>query len=80
MEGTQELSDVQRIVPDLQGSRIGDSDNPRHPGVMQQMKQDDPSGLARNTCATLRAYRTDRPHFIDKMPNNFRGSTSASFT
>jgi tetratricopeptide (TPR) repeat protein len=71
VEGTQELSDVQRIVLDLQG-RDRDLDNPRYPGVMQQMKQDDFLRLGDKYLRDTRAYRTDRPHFIDKMPNNFR--------
>jgi tetratricopeptide (TPR) repeat protein len=71
VEGTQELSDVQRIVLDLQG-RDRDLDNPRYPGVMQQMKQDDFLRLGEKYLRDTRAYRTDRPHFIDKMPNNFR--------
>jgi predicted Zn-dependent protease len=71
VEGTQELSDVQRIVLDLQG-RDRDLDNPLYPGVMQQMKQDDFLRLGEKYLRDTRAYRTDRPHFIDKMPNNFR--------
>ncbi len=71
VEGTQELSDVQRIVLDLQG-RERDLDNPRYPGVLQQMKQDDFLRLGEKYLRDTRAYRTDRPHFIDKMPNNFR--------
>ena len=71
VEGTQELSDVQRIVLDLQG-RDRDLDNPRYPGVMQQMKQDDFLRLGEKYLRDTRAYRTDRPRFIDKMPNNFR--------
>jgi len=71
VEGTQELSDVQRIVLDLQG-RERDLDNPRYPGVMQQMKQEEFLRLGEKYLRDTRAYRTDRPHFIDKMPNNFR--------
>jgi tetratricopeptide (TPR) repeat protein len=71
VEGTQELSDVQRIVLDLQG-RDRDLDNPRYPGVLQQMKRDDFLRLGEKYLRDTRVYRTDRPHFIDKMPNNFR--------
>jgi tetratricopeptide (TPR) repeat protein len=71
VEGTQELSDVQRIVLDLQG-RDRDLDNPRYPGVMQQMQQADFVRLGEKYLRDTRAYRTDRPYFIDKMPNNFR--------
>jgi tetratricopeptide (TPR) repeat protein len=71
VEGTQELSDVQRIVLDLQG-RDRDLDNPRYPGVMQQMQQADFVRLGEKYLRDTRAYRTDRLYFIDKMPNNFR--------
>jgi tetratricopeptide (TPR) repeat protein len=71
VEGTQELSDVQRIVLDLQG-RDRDLDNPRYPGVMQQMQQADFVRLGEKYLHDTRAYRTDRLYFIDKMPNNFR--------
>ena len=71
VEGTQELSDVQRIVLDLQG-RDRDLDNPRYPGVMQQMQQADFFRLGEKYLRDTRAYRTARPYFIDKMPNNFR--------
>jgi tetratricopeptide (TPR) repeat protein len=71
VEGTQELSDVQRIVLDLQG-RERDLDHPRYPGVMQHMQAGDFLRLGEKYLRDTRAYRTDRPYFIDKMPNNFR--------
>ena len=71
VEGTQELSDIQRIVLDLQG-RVPDLDNPRYPGVLAGMKPEDFLRLGEKYLADTRVYRTDKPHFIDKMPNNFR--------
>ena len=71
VEGTQELSDIQRFVLDLQG-RDPDLDNPRYPGVLGAMKREDFRRLGEKYLADTRVYRTDRPHFIDKMPNNFR--------
>ena len=71
VEGTQELPDVQRIVLELQG-RDPDPDDPRYPGVLADLSRDDIGALGARYAAETRVYRTDRPHFIDKMPNNFR--------
>jgi hypothetical protein len=71
VEGTQELADVQRIVLTLQG-RDPDLDNPRYPGVLAGMTEEDFRRLGETFLADTRAYRSGRPYFIDKMPNNFR--------
>jgi tetratricopeptide (TPR) repeat protein len=71
VEGTQELSDIQRIVLSLQG-REPDLENPRYPGVLAAMKPEDFLDLGEKYLADTRVYRTVKPHFIDKMPNNFR--------
>ena len=71
VEGTQELSDIQRIVQDLQG-RDPDLDDPRYPAALADMTAADFRTLGERYLADTRVYRTDRPYFIDKMPNNFR--------
>jgi tetratricopeptide (TPR) repeat protein len=72
VEGTQELSDVQRMVVGMQG-RAPDLDNPRYPGVLADLSAVDILGLGEKYLRDTNAYRTtDKPHFIDKMPNNFR--------
>lgn len=71
VEGTQELSDIQRIVVELQG-REPDLDNPRYPGVLWEMNPEDFLRLGKRYMADTRVYRTGKPYFIDKMPNNFR--------
>jgi predicted Zn-dependent protease len=71
VEGTQELPDIQRIVQELQG-RDPDLDDPRYPGILAQLQRDDAAQLARRYLEDTQAYRTGRPFFIDKMPNNFR--------
>ncbi|HEV7986240.1 MAG TPA: sulfotransferase, partial [Steroidobacteraceae bacterium] len=71
VEGTQELSDIQRFVLELQG-RDPDLGNPRYPGVLTGMKPEDFLRLGEKYLADTRVYRTDKPYFIDKMPNNFR--------
>jgi len=71
VEGTQELSDVPRVVLELQG-RDPDLDNPRYPAVLADMTAEDFRRLGERHLAETRVYRTDKPFFIDKMPNNFR--------
>jgi len=71
VEGTQELAEIQRAVVDLMG-RDSDPDNPRYPAVLADMTAEDFRKLGEKYLAETRAYRTSRPFFIDKMPNNFR--------
>ncbi len=71
VEGTQELPDIQRIVFELQG-RDPDLDNPRYPAALADLTTDDFRRLGARYLAETRPFRTGRPFFIDKMPNNFR--------
>jgi predicted Zn-dependent protease len=71
VEGTQELADIPRAVLELQG-READLDDPPYPGVLAQTTAEDFGRLGRRYLEDTRAYRTGRPFFIDKMPNNFR--------
>ena len=71
VEGTQELANVQAMVVELQG-RDPDLDNPPYPGVLADLNEDDVRRLGHRYLTDTRVFRTDRPFFIDKMPNNFR--------
>lgn len=71
VEGTQELADIQRMVVGLQGP-APDLDNPRYPAALADLSRQDVRALGEKYLADTRIYRTDRPIFIDKMPNNFR--------
>jgi tetratricopeptide (TPR) repeat protein len=71
VEGTQELTDIQQIVLRLQ-DREPDLDNPRYPGVLATMKPEEFVALGEKYLRDTRIFRSDKPHFIDKMPNNFR--------
>ena len=71
IEGTHELPEVQRIVVELQG-RDPDLDNPRYPAALTGLTRDDFAGLGERYLVEAEAYRTGKPVFIDKMPNNFR--------
>jgi predicted Zn-dependent protease len=71
VEGTQELANIQQAVTMLRG-RDPDLDNPRYPRILAHMSADDFLKLGEQYLADTRIYRTGRPFFIDKMPNNFR--------
>jgi tetratricopeptide (TPR) repeat protein len=71
VEGTQELAEIPRIVLDLQG-RDPDLDNPRYPAVLAELTGDDLRRLGESYLAETQVYRTSKPIFIDKNPNNFR--------
>jgi tetratricopeptide (TPR) repeat protein len=71
VEGTMELADIPRIALDLQGRQM-DADNPLYPGVLAGMTPEEFRRLGEKYLSGTRVYRTDKPHFIDKMPNNFR--------
>jgi len=71
VEGTQELADIPRLVVELRG-RDSALDNPRYPAVLAGMSTEELRRLGRRYLADTRVYRTGKPLFIDKMPNNFR--------
>ena len=71
VEGTQELSNIQRFVLELQG-RDPDLDAPEYPAALAELSADDARRMGEAYLADTQVYRTDRPVFIDKMPNNFR--------
>jgi tetratricopeptide (TPR) repeat protein len=70
VEGTHELSEIQRIVLGMQGHR-SDLDGPRYPSVLADLTPEDFRRLGERYLTDTRAYRKDKPFFIDKMPNNF---------
>jgi tetratricopeptide (TPR) repeat protein len=71
VEGTQELANVQQAVTGLRG-RDPDLNNPRYPRILTQMSAEEFLKLGEQYLADTRIYRTAKPFFIDKMPNNFR--------
>ncbi len=71
VEGTQELANVQQIVATLRG-RDPDIDNPRYPRVLTELDSAEFRRLGARYIEDTRVYRTSKPFFIDKMPNNFR--------
>jgi tetratricopeptide (TPR) repeat protein len=71
VEGTQELPNVQQLVTRLRG-RHSDPDDPRYPAILASLSAEDFVKFGDEYLAGTRVYRTDKPFFIDKMPNNFR--------
>jgi tetratricopeptide (TPR) repeat protein len=71
VEGTHELADIPRMVAELKG-REPDPDGTRYPGSLAQMSADDFRRLGEKYLNDTRVYRSGKPRFIDKMPNNFR--------
>jgi hypothetical protein len=71
VEGTMELPDIVRLVGELQG-REHDPLNPRYPGILGALDAATLRRYGEKYLADTRIYRTSKPRFIDKMPNNFR--------
>ena len=68
VEGTMELPNILTQVREL------DRLDPRGDGYPERMRELQPASLAqsgRRYLAETRPLRSGRPHFIDKMPNNF---------
>jgi tetratricopeptide (TPR) repeat protein len=71
VEGTMELAEIPRLVYQLQG-REPDESKPRYPGVLPELSADQLRAFGEKYLEDTRMFRTGRPFFIDKMPNNFR--------
>jgi tetratricopeptide (TPR) repeat protein len=71
VEGTQELATVQQIVARLRG-RDPDLNNPLYPRILTRLTTEEFRKFGAQYLADTRAYRSGKPFFIDKMPNNFR--------
>jgi len=71
VEGTMELADIQRLVHGLQDRDVTAA-TPRYPGVLARMSAEQFFELGNKYLSDTLIYRTGKPRFIDKMPNNFR--------
>ena len=71
VEGTMELADIPRLVGSLDGrDTFVDS---KYPAILADLTADQCRAFGEAYIRDTRAYRsTDKPFFIDKMPNNFR--------
>jgi tetratricopeptide (TPR) repeat protein len=70
VEGTQELSDISRMAQELMG-RVPNPLAPRYPGILAELPADRLLAFGEKYLADTRVYRTGKPFFIDKNPNNF---------
>jgi tetratricopeptide (TPR) repeat protein len=71
VEGTMELADIPRMVQELQGREVIGGET-RYPAVLASLSPAQLRELGERYLADTRVYRTGKPRFIDKMPNNFR--------
>ncbi len=71
VEGTQELPNIQQIVSALRG-RESEGAESRYPGILESLTDADFRQLGEKYLTDTRAYRTGKPFFVDKNPNNFR--------
>ena len=68
VEGTKELPDLSLLGRKLTKSK------PRgiqYPEAVKEMTNEEFVEFGEDYLTTTKRYRTDKPHFIDKMPNNF---------
>ena len=79
VEGTQELPDIQRIVEEMGGEQseaggrnLSSDSEDVYPGTLAALGPEEFRSLGERYLADTRAYRSNRPFFIDKMPNNFQ--------
>jgi tetratricopeptide (TPR) repeat protein len=71
VEGTMELADIPRLVARLQG-REQDEARPLYPAVLADLKPEQLQRMGEKYLADTQVYRTGKPFFIDKNPNNVR--------
>lgn len=76
VEGTQELPIIPRIAmelsPDLRKGGRDSAVDMRYAETLIGLTREDSRSLGRRYLDDARAYRGEKPFFVDKMPNNFR--------
>ncbi len=71
VEGTMELAEISRLVLRLQG-RAHTDEAPRYPGILPGITAAQLQGFGEKYLTDTNIYRSGKPFFIDKNPNNFR--------
>jgi tetratricopeptide (TPR) repeat protein len=71
VEGTSELPNILALAHRLDGRRRVDEEA-RYPGNLGELSIDELTGFGEAYLRDTAIYRTGKPFFIDKMPNNFR--------
>jgi tetratricopeptide (TPR) repeat protein len=68
VEGTMELPDLSRVIAELTRQSPG---RVEYPEAMRNVDEDAARAMGEAYLQTTMRYRTGKPFFIDKMPNNF---------
>jgi len=68
VEGTMELPDLARCIREVSRSRY---DRSEYPEAVNDLSEKDVLALGQRYMRSTMRYRTGKPFFIDKMPNNF---------
>ena len=68
IEGTQELTDLTRRIRDVSQAQ---QDGREYPEAVRELSAADARMLGERYLEGTQRYRSGKPHFIDKMPNNF---------
>ena len=71
VDGTMELADITRLVARLHG-RVHDETAPAYPAILRDMPADRLHSFGEKYLMNTQVYRSGKPFFIDKNPNNFR--------
>jgi tetratricopeptide (TPR) repeat protein len=71
IEGTMELADIPRLAHQLNW-RMPDERDPAYPRVLASLSPEQLRAFGERYIADTQIYRSGKPFFIDKMPNNFR--------
>ncbi|MCF6196931.1 MAG: sulfotransferase [Emcibacter sp.] len=71
IDGTMELANIIGLSHRLNGRKIR-QDNPRYPGILNEISSDDLRKMGENYMEDTQYHRQGAAFFIDKMPNNFR--------
>ena len=79
VEGTRELSELQRIVLEIGGKRshpgepvLPGAKETSYPGMLTELAPEDLRALGERYITDTRASRRHKPFFTDNMPNKFR--------
>jgi len=68
VEGTRELPDLQHLIGTINSRSPDDLE---YPEALRHLNDDDLFGLGRQYLESTKRYRSGKPFFADKMPNNF---------
>lgn len=71
VEGTHELGNIPALAHQL-GGRQQINDTPKYPACLADLEPEQLHQLGEKYIQDTMIHRSGAPHFIDKMPNNFR--------